>query len=146
MRIILAIPGKIKNQELKTLISYYSKLTNRFTNTEVIELGKKSENQISEWLEKLGSRIYLTVLDEKGSFLNSTEISKKCSQIIDRSHTHWIILCGSEHGYSFEIKKKAKWIWSLSPMIMPHELAATVAMEQIYRSYTILYKHPYHNS
>lgn len=146
MKLVLAIPGKIKNQELKSLIQYYVKLCNKFTDVELVELGKKSEEQISDWMKKLGTRIFLTILDENGKTLNSLETSKKCSTIIDGSYTNWIILCGSEHGYSSEFKKNAKWIWSLSPMIMPHELAATVAIEQIYRSFTILNNHPYHNS
>ncbi len=146
MKLILAIPGKVKNQECKSLISYYSKLCSKFTECELVELGKKTEDQIVNWLEKLGNRTFLTILDESGKSFDSKNVAQKCSQIIDGSNTHWIILCGAEHGYSQELKKKAKWIWSLSPMIMPHELAATVAIEQIYRSFTILNNHPYHNS
>lgn len=34
--------------------------------------------------------------------------------------------------------------WSFGPMTLPHELAAVVAAEQIYRALTILHKLPYH--
>lgn len=34
--------------------------------------------------------------------------------------------------------------WSFGPMTLPHELAAVVAGEQIYRAWTILKKLPYH--
>ncbi|OIO09141.1 MAG: hypothetical protein AUJ52_06960 [Elusimicrobia bacterium CG1_02_63_36] len=34
--------------------------------------------------------------------------------------------------------------WSFGPMTMPHELAAVVAAEQLYRAWTILGGEPYH--
>ena len=34
--------------------------------------------------------------------------------------------------------------WSFGPLTLPHELAAIVACEQIYRAFTILRKLPYH--
>lgn len=34
--------------------------------------------------------------------------------------------------------------WSFGPLTLPHELAAVVAAEQLYRAWTILKKQPYH--
>ena len=34
--------------------------------------------------------------------------------------------------------------WSLGPMTLPHELAAVVAAEQVYRAWSILTRNPYH--
>ncbi|MBI4248052.1 MAG: 23S rRNA (pseudouridine(1915)-N(3))-methyltransferase RlmH [Elusimicrobia bacterium] len=39
---------------------------------------------------------------------------------------------------------KADLVWSFGPMTLPHELAAVVACEQIYRACTILRRTPYH--
>ena len=56
------------------------------------------------------------------------------------------ILIGGPDGFSAEELKKLKpeIRWSFGPMTLPHELAAIVASEQIYRAWTILHHHPYH--
>ena len=42
------------------------------------------------------------------------------------------------------IKLRPDLLWSLGPMTLPHELAAIIAAEQIYRAFTILHHLPYH--
>lgn len=36
-------------------------------------------------------------------------------------------------------------LWSFGPMTLPHELAAIVVLEQLYRAGAILNSHPYHS-
>ena len=56
------------------------------------------------------------------------------------------IVIGSAEGFSE--KELAEWNpdlkWSFGPLTLPHELAAVVAAEQIYRALTILKRLPYH--
>jgi len=40
---------------------------------------------------------------------------------------------------------KPRLRWSFGPMTLPHELAAVVAVEQLYRAMTILHHQPYHS-
>ena len=42
------------------------------------------------------------------------------------------------------IKNKADEIWSLSKMTLPHSLVRIVIIEQIYRAWSIISRHPYH--
>ncbi len=56
------------------------------------------------------------------------------------------IVIGGPDGFSPEDLKKLKadMRWSFGPLTLPHELAAIVASEQIYRAWTINRNHPYH--
>ncbi len=57
------------------------------------------------------------------------------------------IVIGGPDGFSKkeldELKPDLRW--SFGPMTLPHELAAVVASEQIYRAFTIIRKMPYHS-
>ncbi|MBI3405812.1 MAG: 23S rRNA (pseudouridine(1915)-N(3))-methyltransferase RlmH, partial [Acidobacteria bacterium] len=52
-------------------------------------------------------------------------------------------LCGTDHGFSEELRKRPQHKLSLSTLTMPHEFARVVLAEQIYRAFTILHHHPY---
>lgn len=136
--------GKCKNPELKTLLDYYVKLCGQFAKTELTVLSDKND-VLEGWLEKNGARAHLTILDENGKSFTSAQFSSQIEKIRDGSYTEWIIVCAGAFGFSAQTKAKAKLLWSLSPMIMPHELAFVVAAEQVFRGLSILHKHPYHH-
>ena len=51
---------------------------------------------------------------------------------------------GGSDGFSKEARHLATSTISLGKMTFPHELARVVLLEQLYRAFTILSKHPYH--
>ncbi len=56
------------------------------------------------------------------------------------------VLIGGPDGFTGSDLKtlNADLRWSFGPMTLPHELAAIIAAEQLYRAQTILHHHPYH--
>ena len=57
----------------------------------------------------------------------------------------WVVV-GPPDGLSAESIEQIKpdLLWSFGPATYPHELATVIAVEQIYRGWTILKGHPYH--
>ena len=80
-------------------------------------------------------------LSEEGKIYSSKEFSKFIKNI-DQKEINFVI--GPATGLSDSIKKNAKMLISLSKMTFPHELAALLAIEQIYRAKSILAGTPYH--
>ena len=53
-------------------------------------------------------------------------------------------LIGGPDGLAAAIRQEADWLWSLSPLTLPHGLVRVVLAEQLYRAHSILKNHPYH--
>lgn len=153
MKIVFVTVGKFKSPECEALAARYLKLASKFATIERIELqlarGASEERAqdaaLERLLEKRGARAQLTVLDERGKSFTSRELATRVEKIKDGSHSEWIIAVGGAHGYGDELAARAQLRWSLSPLTLPHELAAAVAAEQVFRALAILNKHPYHN-
>jgi len=89
----------------------------------------------------------LVLLDERGELLTSHEFAdyiQRCADQGDRSVTFAI---GGASGHSEDVRataKKAGRILSLGKMVLNHQIARVVLLEQIYRALTIQRGIPYH--
>ena len=84
------------------------------------------------------------VLDERGEEVTSRALAKKISDLEVRGKRDVAILIGGADGHAESVRESADWLWSLSRLTLQHELALLVAMEQLYRAYTIKTGLPYH--
>ena len=84
------------------------------------------------------------VLDERGEEVTSRALAKKISDIEMRGKRDIAVLIGGADGHNDSVRESAGWMWSLSRLTLQHELALVVAMEQLYRAYTIKSGLPYH--
>jgi 23S rRNA (pseudouridine1915-N3)-methyltransferase len=83
------------------------------------------------------------VLDERGQLCTTAELAQRfAGWQMDGRHLAFII--GGADGLSAAIKRDADFLWSLTPLTLPHALVRVVLAEQLYRAYTILKNHPYH--
>ncbi|MCV6628040.1 MAG: 23S rRNA (pseudouridine(1915)-N(3))-methyltransferase RlmH [Cellvibrionaceae bacterium] len=57
---------------------------------------------------------------------------------------NYSLLIGGPDGLAPECLARADLKWSLSALTLPHPLVRVVLIEQLYRAWTILNKHPYH--
>lgn len=88
--------------------------------------------------------MFRIVLDERGESVRSSELANKIAQWEQRSIKSVALLIGGADGHTDAIRTSADWVWSLSSLTLQHELALLLAMEQIYRAYTIKAGLPYH--
>lgn len=88
----------------------------------------------------------LWVLDERGSMLSSTELSQQVEAIQAAGDSSWTLALGGPDGFSPAFRKDARFVWSLSPLTLPYQLARVVVLEQLYRAFSILHGGPYHRA
>jgi 23S rRNA (pseudouridine1915-N3)-methyltransferase len=83
------------------------------------------------------------VLDESGRACTTKGLAEKLQgwQMQGRDVAFAI---GGPDGLADGVRAEADWLWSLSPLTLPHGLVRVVVAEQLYRASSILKNHPYH--
>lgn len=102
------------------------------------------QNESEAILSRLGEDEYVILLDEKGELLDSPAFSKKIMIPLERSQTVTVII-GGAYGVDSTVHARADTVWSLSPLVYPHQLVRLILTEQIYRAQGIANGHPYHH-
>lgn len=154
MNINIICIGKIKEKYIKEGIKEFSKRMNSFGTFSIIELkefGNDSNRELS--IEKECKNILETInkkkgynilLDIKGDFLSSEEMSKKIENIFLDGYNTLNFIVGGSYGVSNQIKISSDLILSLSKMTFPHQLMRLILSEQIYRWFSIINNIKYH--
>jgi len=86
----------------------------------------------------------LVLLDNRGKEMASEELAEFIEAYQSADIQQLIFAIGPADGFSDSTRRSASNLISLGKMTLPHELARIVLLEQIYRAFTILKKHPYH--
>lgn len=90
------------------------------------------------------TRPYLLLADSDGQQLSSIELAGVVSRLFDIGIQTFILAIGPADGWSPAARNRADKTIAFGRITLPHELAAVVAAEQLYRSLTIRAGHPYH--
>lgn len=86
---------------------------------------------------------FTVVLDETGQAITTRQLAGKLTRWRDDGQDVSFVIGGAD-GTAARIKKSAGWLWSLSPLTLPHGLVRVLLAEQLYRAASILGNHPYH--
>ena len=143
-----------KEPWFETVSQLYLKI-NGFWNFEITTLktlkqgrddaASKKSFEEAELLKKISNDDFIILFDETGRSLSSIQFSEQLEKATISGKKRIVFIIGGAFGVGDEIKNKAHLKVGLSAMVMNHLVAETVALEQIYRSLTILNRIPYHN-
>jgi 23S rRNA (pseudouridine1915-N3)-methyltransferase len=146
VKIKVAWIGKTKEPAIQALTDEYLERISHYA--DVMGLALKDEAAIlslaaGERQRQPKERHRLILLDSRGKQLSSEELAA----FLEREQVNAIPLLfamGGSDGFSEEARRQAGFTLSLGKMTLPHELARVVLLEQLYRAFTILKRHPYH--
>lgn len=82
-------------------------------------------------------------LDERGTLINTMELARRMARWREAGRDVAFVVGGAD-GLDDSVKRAADFVWSLSPLTLPHGLARVALAEQLYRAASILHNHPYH--
>jgi 23S rRNA (pseudouridine1915-N3)-methyltransferase len=141
VKIRLLSVGKDKGPTAELAEEYAGRIR-RSAELTLLELRAEGPEREAESL--LGKvRGQLWALDERGDLLGSTELSRRLEKLRDTAQE--LTLCiGGDEGLASRVREQARFVWSLSPLTLPHRLARVIVLEQLYRAFEILRGAPYH--
>ena len=84
-------------------------------------------------------------LDERGRLCTTTALAERYA-LWRMAGRDIALIIGGPDGLAPAIKQHADFIWSLSPLTLPHAVVRVVVAEQLYRAHTIFERHPYHRA
>ena len=149
---------KIKEKYLRDAVAEYAKRLSKYCKLEIIEVAdEKTPDQAREVVEeqirdKEAERIlkyvkeegYLITLEIRGKQLTSEEFSEKLEKLGVQGRSHIIFVIGGSIGLGRAVLDRSDFALSFSKMTFPHQLMRVILLEQIYRSYRIMNREPYH--
>ena len=124
--IYIVCVGNLKEKYLVDACNEYLKRLSRF---DKVEINKHLKG-------------YVIKLAIKGKMLSSEQLALKIEDIKANRNNDISFIIGSSHGIDESVK--SDYDLSISNMTFPHQLTRVILLEQIYRSYSILNKTPYH--
>lgn len=95
-------------------------------------------------LSRLRDDEFVVLLDERGKLLDSPALSRQIEQVFPTSKTP-VFIIGGAYGVDDSLTSRADLVWSLSPLVFPHQLVRLILIEQLYRAGEIAAGRPYHH-
>jgi 23S rRNA (pseudouridine1915-N3)-methyltransferase len=156
MRVAVFWIGKTRLAGVAALTAEYGKRLTRYCEFEGIEARPGKVPRMLSSRTKGGARgseedvilarsegSYRVVLDPAGKQWNSQEFARFLGTLRDRGQRAVSFCVGGAEGFSEAFRDRGDLLLSLSPLTMPHELARVLLLEQLYRAFTSLARHPY---
>lgn len=106
-----------------------------------------SEAKLLAYLHDAATRTrpYLLLTDSTGEQISSPEVAAILTRLFDGGTQTLVLAIGPADGWSPAARARADKTIAFGRITLPHELAAVVAAEQLYRALTIRAGHPYHS-
>ena len=90
-----------------------------------------------------GSRII--ALDERGKQWTTAELAKQLENWMHEERGV-CFLVGGPDGLPQSCRDRARDVWALGKLTLPHPMVRVILAEQLYRAWTITQNHPYHRA
>jgi 23S rRNA (pseudouridine1915-N3)-methyltransferase len=147
MKILIAaiLPRRSSNSPATQLLDTYLERATRYVPTTYRAF--PTEPKLLAFLDESAARTrpILLLTDSRGAQLSSTELATSIGSYLDSGTQLLVLAIGPADGWSPSALARADITLAFGRITLPHELAAVIAAEQLYRSLTIRAGHPYHS-
>ena len=145
------------NAAVEALAAEYGDMIRRYAPFQETRLAPNPKNsakvevQVQAEGEKVLGRLhgddFVVALDERGRDVSSEDLAELVAEPPGGAG-RIVFLIGGPHGHSAKVRQRAHErgaVVRLSKMVLNHQIARLVALEQIYRGWTIIRGEKYHH-
>jgi 23S rRNA (pseudouridine1915-N3)-methyltransferase len=162
VRLLVFAFGKLKTPGLRESADHYKKMIRPWAPLEEFELkpvpapdksaatrlkiqARETELLSDRLAGTLSPRGALFLLDERGKAMSTQEWARLAREWEESAVPEAAFCVASHLGFSDRLRARARGVFSLGPQTLSHELARVVLLEQLYRAWSVVRGHPYHN-
>lgn len=154
---VLAI-GKLKEQYLRDGVAEFVKRLRVYGGVTITELSESKmsgsgdrtarlqavNDECERLLKGVSNHAYVVLLDVYGKTTSSEALAARIAELEVSGTSEMVFIIGGAFGVSEELRKRADWRLSFSPMTFTHQMVRLLLVEQIYRACKINRNEPYH--
>lgn len=151
MRIVLLSVGKPKNRSMEALHVEYAGRIRRFGvsyESRFVPEARLGADGAGAAMRREADRLRdaldegaVVALDPRGTLITSETLAVDLERWARPRVT---LVVGGPLGLDPAMRNEATFVWSLSPLTLPHELVRVIVAEQLFRALTIRRSVPYH--
>jgi len=101
--------------------------------------------EAEQLLRRLQPHDTVWILDENGKQFSSRGFAGHLQKCMNAGPKRLVLIIGGAYGFDPAIRQRAQEVISLSKMTFNHQVVRLMAVEQLYRAFSILKGDPYHN-
>lgn len=153
MKLRILTVGRRHETNVAELVAKYEQRLKQFAEIEWVYIAPASYEQQVPTIKDESERIIklikpnetVILLDERGREYDNRGFAEMIQMQTNRGRSNFVFVIGGAFGVSENLRQRADSIWSLSPLVFPHQLVRIILIEQLYRTFSLLANHPYHH-
>lgn len=150
MNITIVAIGKKRTEFFEAALAEYQKRLSRWVRLSwhvmpASDMQTESQ-QLTKFLSSVGSRAVAVLLDERGDAWSTPDLASKIASWQNEAVKDLVLIVGGARGVEPAIRSQVNYVWSLSPLVFPHELVRVLLLEQLYRAYDLNAGGKYHHA
>ncbi|HVJ86211.1 MAG TPA: 23S rRNA (pseudouridine(1915)-N(3))-methyltransferase RlmH [Caulifigura sp.] len=151
--VIVAVTGKQPSWVSAGVEEYAKRLRAQFK-VDLVDLKAEPRSQgrptnvlldaeASRVFDRIPTGSHVIALDEHGEQRTTQQLATTIGKWKHGGETI-VLIIGGPDGLAQSVKARARSLWALSSLTLPHGLAKVLLVEQLYRAASLLDGHPYH--
>ncbi|CAK8570088.1 unnamed protein product [Lathyrus sativus] len=147
--------GRKRSQGLQLMVDEYVEKIKYYCSVEDVQIRPNPRNardhraQVDDedmaMMNLIRSDDWVVMLDEHGQDVRSEQMAELVADAGNTGASRISFCIGGPYGHGRKIRERANLSIKLSAMVLNHQIALLVLVEQIYRSWTILRGQKYHH-